>query len=97
MNENNKSNISKDDLLNVREIIEKEMHQEVTDPLFLTDIISIDENKTDKNKLLQSSNLNLLIKNVIKDIISQELKISINAAASVAIVDEGAFLIKRSP
>ena len=51
MNENNKSNISKDDLLNVREIIEKEMHQEVTDPLFLTDIISIDENKTDKNKL----------------------------------------------
>ena len=75
MNENNKSNISKDDLLNVREIIEKEMHQEVTDPLFLTDIISIDENKTDKNKLLQSSNLNLLIKNVIKDIISQELKI----------------------
>ena len=74
MNENNKSNISKDDLLNVREIIEKEMHQEVTDPLFLTDIISIDENKTDKNKLLQSSNLNLLIKNIIKDIISQELK-----------------------
>ena len=43
MNENNKSSISKDDLLNVREIIEKEMHQEVTDPLFLTDIISIDE------------------------------------------------------
>ena len=74
MNENNKSNISKDDLLNVREIIEKEMHKEVTDPLFLTDIISIDENKTDKNKLLQSSNLNLLIKNIIKDIISQELK-----------------------
>ena len=36
MNENSKSNISKDDLLNVREIIEKEMHQEVTDPLFLT-------------------------------------------------------------
>ena len=74
MNENNKSNISKNDLLNVREIIEKEMHQEVTDPLFLTDIISIDENKTDKNKLLKSSNINLLIKNLIKDIISQELK-----------------------
>ena len=53
MNENNKSKISKDDLLNVREIIEKEMHQEVKDPLFLTDIISIDENQTDKNKLLQ--------------------------------------------
>ena len=74
MNENNKSNISKDDLLNVREIIEEEMHQEVTDPLFLTDIISIDENKTDKNKLFQSSNINLLIKNLTKDIISQELK-----------------------
>ena len=74
MNENNKSNISKDDLLNVRKIIEKEMHQEVTDPLFLTDIISIDENKTDKNNLFQSSNINLLIKNVIKDVISQELK-----------------------
>ena len=57
MNENNKSSISKDDLLNVREIIEKEMHQEVTNPLFLNDIISIDENKTDKNKLLQSTNL----------------------------------------
>ena len=69
MNQNNKSSISKDDLLNVREIIEKEMHQEVTDPLFLTDIISIDENKTDRNKLLQSSNLNLLINNIIKDII----------------------------
>ena len=38
MNENNKSNISKNDLLNVREMIEKEMHQEATDPLFLTDI-----------------------------------------------------------
>ena len=75
MNENNKSYINKDDLLNVREIIEKEMHQELSDPLFLTDIISIDENKTDKNKLFQSSNINLLIKNVIKDIISQELKI----------------------
>ena len=75
MNENNKSNISKDDLLNVREIIEKEMRQEVKDPLFLSDIISIDEKKTDKNKLLQSSNINLLIKNVIKDIISQEFKI----------------------
>ncbi len=75
MNENNKSNISKDDLLNVREIIEREMHHEVTDPLFLTDIISIDENKTDKNKLLQSGNINLLIKSLIKDIITQELKI----------------------
>ena len=85
MNENNKSNISKDDLLNVREIIEKEMHQEVTDPLFLTDIISIDENKTDKNKFLTSSNLNLLIKNIIRDIISQELKIWLEKNLSSAI------------
>ena len=56
MNENNKSNISKDDLLNVREIIEKEMHQEVTDPLFLTDIISIM-----KIKLIKINYYNLVI------------------------------------
>ena len=52
MNEQNKSNISKDDLLNVREIIEKEIHQKTSDPFFLSDIISIDT-----SSLLASSSI----------------------------------------
>lgn len=75
MNENNKTNISKSDLLNIRKIIENEMNHELSDPLFLTDIISIDENKVDKKNISKSGNLNTLIKNIIRDIISKELKI----------------------
>ena len=50
------------------------MHQVSSDPLFLTDIISIDENKADKNYFSGSGNLHTLIRNIIRDIISKELK-----------------------
>ena len=74
MNERHKTNITKSDLLNIRKIIENEMHQVSSEALFLTDIISIDENKTNKNYFSGSENLHTLIRNIIRDIISKELK-----------------------
>lgn len=74
MNERHKTNITKSDLLNIRTIIENEMHQVSSETLFLTDIISIDENKTNKNYFSGSENLHTLIRNIIRDIISKELK-----------------------
>ena len=74
MNENHKTNITKRDLLNVRRIIENEMHQVVSEPLFLTDIISIDENKADKNYFSGSEKFQTLIRDIIRDTISKELK-----------------------
>ena len=74
MNERSKTNITKSDLLNIRTIIENEMHQVSSETLFLTDIISIDENKTNKNYFSGSENLHTLIRNIIRDIISKELK-----------------------
>ena len=74
MNERSKTNITKSDLLNIRTIIENEMHQVSSETLFLTDIISIDENKTNKNYVSGSENLHTLIRNIIRDIISKELK-----------------------
>ena len=86
MNENHKININKSDLLNIRKIIENEMHQVSSDPLFLTDIISIDENKADKNYFSGSENLHTLIRNIIRDIISKELKFWLekNLSATIA-------------
>ena len=74
MNERHKTNITKSDLLNIRKIIENEMHQVSSETLFLTDIFSIDENKTNKNYFSGSENLHTLIRNIIRDIISKELK-----------------------
>ena len=85
MNENHKTNINKSDLLNIRKIIENEMHQVSSDPLFLIDIISIDENKADKNYFSGPKNLHALIRNIIRDIISKELKLWLEKNLSATI------------
>ena len=85
MNERHKTNITKSDLLNIRKIIENEMHQVSSETLFLTDIISIDENKTNKNYFSGSENLHTLIRNIIRDIISKELKIWLEKNLSATI------------
>lgn len=85
MNENHKTNITKRDLLNVRRIIENEMHQVASDPLFLTDIISIDENKADKNYFSGSGKFQTLIRDIIRDTISKELKIWLDKNLSATI------------
>ena len=85
MNERSKTNITKSDLLNIRTIIENEMHQVSSETLFLTDIISIDENKTNKNYVSGSENLHTLIRNIIRDIISKELKIWLEKNLSATI------------
>ena len=41
MNERHKTNITKSDLLNIRRIIENEMHQVSSETLFLTDIFQL--------------------------------------------------------
>ena len=85
MNERHKTNITKSDLLNIRRIIENEMHQVSSETLFLTDIISIDENKTNKNYFSGSENLHTLIRKIIRDIISKELKIWLEKNLSATI------------
>jgi len=85
MNERHKTNITKSDLLNIRKIIENEMHQVSSETLFLTDIISIDENKTNKNYFSGSENLHTLIRNIIREIISKELKIWLEKNLSATI------------
>ena len=85
MNERHKTNITKSDLLNIRRIIENEMHQVSSEALFLTDIISIDENKTNKNYFSGSENLHTLIRKIIRDIISKELKIWLEKNLSATI------------
>ena len=85
MNERHKTNITKSDLLNIRRIIENEMHQVSSETLFLTDIISIDENKTNKNYFSGSENLHTLIRNIIRGIISKELKIWLEKNLSATI------------
>lgn len=85
MNESHKTNITKSDLLNIRRTIENEMHQVSSEPLFLTDIISIDENKTDKNYFSGSGKLHTLIREIIRDIISKELKIWLEKNLSATI------------
>ena len=85
MNERHKTNITKSDLLNIRKIIENEMHQVSSETLFLTDIISIDENKTNKNHFSGSKNLHTLIRNIIREIISKELKIWLEKNLSATI------------
>ena len=85
MNENHKTIINKSDLLNIRKIIENEMHQVSSDPLFLTDIISVDKNKADKKYFSGSENLHTLIRNIIRDIISKELKLWLEKNLSATI------------
>ena len=67
--------VSKNDLKNVRELIENEIHQYSSPPLYLTDVISVDKSINYPNaNLFFEENLNLLIKNKIKTTINNHVQ-----------------------
>ena len=66
--------VSKNDLKNVRELIENEINQYSPPPLYLTDVISVDKSiNNPNNNLFFDENLNLLIKNKIKNTITNHV------------------------
>lgn len=67
--------VSKNDLKNVRELIENEINQYSAPPLYLTDVISVDKSINNPNtNLFFEENLNLLIKNKIKNTITNHVQ-----------------------
>ena len=75
MSESKIKTVSKNDLKNVRELIENEIHQYSDPPLYLTDVISVDKSINNPNtNLFFEENLNLLIKNKIKNIITYHVQ-----------------------
>ena len=67
--------VSKNDLKNVRELIENEISQYSDPPLYLTDVISVDKSINNLNaNLFFEENLNLLIKNKIKNSITNHVQ-----------------------
>ena len=75
MSESKIKTVSKNDLKNVRELIENEIHQYSASPLYLTDVISVDKGINNPNtNLFFEENLNLLIKNKIKNTITNHLQ-----------------------
>ena len=75
MSESKIKTVSKNDLKNVRELIENEIHQYSAPPLYLTDVILVDKSINNPNtNLFFEENLNLLIKNKIKNTITNHLQ-----------------------
>ena len=75
MSESKIKTVSKNDLKNVRELIENEIHQYSDPPLYLTDVISVDKSINNPNtNLFFEENLNLLIKNKIKNTITNHVQ-----------------------
>ena len=67
--------VSKNDLKNVRELIENEINQYSSPPLYLTDVITVDKSINNPNtNLFFEENLNLLIKNKIKNTITNHVQ-----------------------
>ena len=67
--------VSKNDLKNLRELIENEIHQYSSPPLYLTDVISVDKSINYPNAhLFFEENLNHLIKNKIKTTINNHVQ-----------------------
>ena len=67
--------VSKNDLKNVRELIENEINQYSAPPLYLTDVISVDKGINNPNtNLFFEENLNLLIKNKLKNTITNHVQ-----------------------
>jgi predicted HTH domain antitoxin len=75
MSESKIKTVSKNDLKNVRELIEIEINRYSASPLYLTDVISVDKSINNPNtNLFFEENLNLLIKNKIKNTITNHLQ-----------------------
>ncbi len=67
--------VTKNDLKNVRQLIEKEINQSSSTPLHLDNVVTINEDLSEKNNFQITENINFVIKDQIKKIISEQVKL----------------------
>ena len=67
--------VTKNDLKNVRQLIEKEINQSSSTPLHLDNVVTINEDLSEKNNFQITENINFLVKDQIKKIISEQVKL----------------------
>ena len=68
--------VTKNDLKNVRELIEKEINQSSSTPLHLDNVVTINEDLREQSNNFQiTENINFVIKDQIKKIISEQVKL----------------------
>ena len=67
--------VTKNDLKNVRELIEKEINQSSSTPLHLDNVVTINEDLIEQNNFQITENINFIIKDQIKKIISEQVKL----------------------
>ena len=68
--------VTKNDLKNVRQLIEKEINQPSSVPLHLDNVVAINEDLAEQSKNFQiTKNINFVIKDQMKKIISEHVKL----------------------
>ncbi len=68
--------VTKNDLKNVRQLIEKEINQPPSTPLHLDNVVKINEDHSEQNNnFLFVENINFVIKDQIKKIVSKQVKL----------------------
>ena len=67
--------VTKNDLKNVRQLIEKEINQSSSTPLHLDNVVTINEDLREQNTFQITENINFVIKDQIKKIISEQVKL----------------------
>ena len=67
--------VTKNDLKNVRQLIEKEINQSSSTPLHLDNVVKINEDLCEQNNFQITENINFIIKDQIKKIVSEQVKL----------------------
>ncbi|MAC61455.1 MAG: hypothetical protein CMN37_06155 [SAR116 cluster bacterium] len=67
--------VTKNDLKNVRQLIEKEINQSSSTLLHLDNVVTINEDLTEQNNFQITENINFVIKDQIKKIILEQVKL----------------------
>ena len=68
--------VTKNDLKNVRQLIEKEINQPSSTPLHLDNVVTINEDHSEQNNNFQiAENINFVIKDQMKKIILEQVKL----------------------
>ena len=75
MNSDKITTVTKNDLKNVRQLIEKEINQSSSTPLHLDNVVTINEDLREQNNFQITENINFVIKDQIKKIISEQVKL----------------------
>ena len=67
--------VTKNDLKNVRQLIEKEINQSPLTPLHLDNVVTINEDLSEQNNFQITENINFVVKDQIKKIVSEQVKL----------------------